>query len=302
MEQVIETIAAMLHQEQTGYGKQDWTQLAQLESAAAPTCTAQGPLHHHSPDLVDVDCRSKMATWCIQVVDFCKFSRETVEIAMSNLDRYMVTPAGRAARNDRSIYQLACMAALYTAVKIHEPESMDPKLVSRLSQGVFSSKDVEAMEANLLMALNWRVNPPTALSFVRKLMELIPEDALNGEMRHTVIDVAKFQTELAIHEYQFVTVEPSTIAYCTLINSMESLGLDEKVVGYLGHILSQALKLDCKSDRVAGVQNTLYRSVFHNPVAPSFARRKDRSPTDKTANRSMSIEVSPRSVSRLTGR
>jgi Cyclin, N-terminal domain len=44
---------------------------------------------------VDEDCRIKMCEWCYQVVDFCKFRRETVSISMSYLDRYLGTKKGR---------------------------------------------------------------------------------------------------------------------------------------------------------------------------------------------------------------
>ena len=297
MEDTLETIAAMLHQEHTGYDKRDWLRLEQNEP---PTNSCHAPLHI-GDDPVDVECRTKMVTWCIQVVDFCKFSRETVEIAMSHLDRYVATPAGATALRDRAVYQLASMASLYTAVKIHEPEAMDPTLVSNLSRGAYSPKDVEAMEASLLMALKWRVNPPTSLAFCRKLMDLIPQETMDKEMRQTAYDLTKFQTELAVHNYQFVTVKPSTIAYCSLMNSLESLGLDDKIIGYLGMILSEAIGLDCNADQVVQVQSALYSAVLQQPVDPKFGRKPKRTAASSCENmqasRRMSIEVSPRSIS-----
>jgi hypothetical protein len=306
MEDTLETIAAMLHQEHA-YNKIDWTRLGQQQHqehtpSSSSRSSSAAPLHHF-PETVDIECRSKMATWCIQIVDFCKFTRETAEISMSHLDRFLATPAGAAALHDRTLYQLASMAALYTAVKIHEPEAMDPKLVSNLSRGAYSAADVEAMERQLLSALSWRVNPPTCLSFVRKLMELIPVEAMDQEMLRTAFELTKFQTELAVHDFQFVTVKPSVVAYCSLMNSLESLGLDDNVLGYLGLILSQALQISTNGSHVVLVQNALYCAVLQQPVDPSFVARDctkaafSASPASKQAGRRLSIEVSPRSIS-----
>merc|ERR1712226_396506 len=89
-----------------------------------------------------MDSRKKMVAWCFQVVDFCKFQRETVSIAMNLLDRFMMTSQSQVAKTDVKVYQLAAMTALYTAVKIHEPEVMDPKLISNLSRGVYQPEEV----------------------------------------------------------------------------------------------------------------------------------------------------------------
>lgn len=300
MEDTLETIAAMLHQEATGYETRDWMQLQnQLEqNEPSMPCSTHRPLHV-LPEPVDIDCRNKMAAWCTQVVDFCKFNRETVEIAMSHLDRFLSTKAGVAARQDRTVYQLASMASLYTAVKIHEPEAMDPKLVSNLSRGAYSPKDVENMEATILMALQWRVNPPTSMAFVRQLLKLVPRDGMDEEMRRTALDLAKFQTELAVNTYEFVTLKASTLAYCSLMNSLESIGLDGKVIGYLGFILSQALHIDGNDPTVAAIQNALYQAVLQQPVDPAFGRPRARG-SRKPSSRRMSFEVSPRSVSAMT--
>jgi hypothetical protein len=244
MDDSLDTIAAMRHQETTSYVTSDWLQLEQHESQMY--VTSNGPLHFKA---VDIECRNRVAAWGIQVADYCKFSRETVEIAMSCLDRFLASAEGTTARNDRNVYQLASMAALYTAIKIHEPNAMDPKSVARLSRGAFSPQEIEKMEAKLLHALKWRVNPPTTLSFVRKLLSLIPEQVLHRDLRGAVFDLTRCQTEFSISTYQLVPVAASTVAYSALMISLESLGLGlgDKVVSNCSHIFSQALQVDCDS-------------------------------------------------------
>jgi hypothetical protein len=252
MEETLETITAMCYQEDTGYLAKDWMRLGQSESSS-------GPLHREQS--VDIECRAKMVAWCFQVIDFCKLSHETVEITMSFVDRFLSTTEGTTARNDRKTYQLVCMTALYTAVKIHEPKAMSPSLVSRFSHGAFTARDIEAMEVKLLDALKWRVNPPTSWAFMRKLMSLIPEYALDKELREAADDLAVLQIELAVSTYQFVSVNASTVAYCALMNSLESLGLDESILSGISYLLSESLTIDCNKDHVLDVQGALYQLI-----------------------------------------
>jgi hypothetical protein len=290
MEETLETLAAMCHQEQTGYLAKDWFRLGQRESSF-------GPLHWE--EAVDIECRDKMVAWCVEVVDFCKFSRATVEITMSYLDRFLATPEGTTARNDRSSYQLACMTALYTAVKIHEPKAIHPEFLARFSCGAFTSRDIEFMEVTLLRALKWRVNPPTAWDFVHKLMSLIPSDLLTKDLRQMAVDLALLQTELAVANYEFVTVRASIIAYSALMNSLKTLGIVHEV----GYILSQPMKIHCNGVHVASVQSVLYRllarqrptDVNSECGAPRVANQS----LPKATNTRTSVETSPRTVSHV---
>jgi hypothetical protein len=235
MEETLETLAAMCHQEDTGYLAKDWLRLGQDESSS-------GPLHWEQA--VDIEYRAKMVAWCFQVIDFCKLSHETVEITMSFVDRFLSTPEGTTARNDRKTYQLVCMTALYTAVKIHEPRAISPSLVSRFSHGAFTIRDIEAMEVTLLRGLKWRVNPPTSWDFVRKLITVIPEDTLDKALHEAAVDLAVLQIELSVATYQFVLVKASTVAYSAMMHSLESLGLEESILSEVAYILSESLSID----------------------------------------------------------
>lgn len=280
MEAAVDTIAAMCHQEATGYITADFLRQSHV---ALPV-----PLD------VDEDCRKKMVAWSYQVVDFCKFSRESVEIAMSFLDRFMLTPSGITALQDRSVFQLAAMASLYTAVKIHEPEAMDPKLVSSLSRGTYSPQDIEQMELIILQALEWRVNPPTALSFVREFFHLIPAEAMDEATRKMAYGITQLQTELAAAEYDFVCVKPSVTAYCSFMNSLESLELDTKVIQYVGIILQQAVGIsNSQSGQILDVQSYLCGAVVRQPSFDSMLLPV--SPKPDNSRRSL-LTVSPRSL------
>ena len=120
--EIPDRIALMLQQEENEYSCIDYL-LANEEmrkKAAKP---------------VDEDCRVKMCEWCYQVVDFCKFRRETVGIGMTYLDRYLCTEKGKKALGDRKEYQLVAMTCLYIAIKLHEPLEMETSLLADLSRG-----------------------------------------------------------------------------------------------------------------------------------------------------------------------
>jgi hypothetical protein len=291
-EAIFSTVQAMRRQEETTY----WNRESLYQSEPDSVFAANGPMHADA--VVDIDCRSKMATWCYQVIDFCKFNRETASIAMNYLDRYMLTEQGATVWADRKVFQLAAMTCLYTAVKIHEPEAMDPKLVSTLSRGAYSTAEVEAMEFTILSALQWRMNPPTALAFVRQFLELIPVDVVDQSMRETAHDITKFQTELAVTEHDFVTVKASTIAFGSLMNSLESLQLDDKVLGYIGYILCQAIGIDRSDEDVLTVQNALYNTIVKQPRGTFTTISTAVHPSRKAGRRS-SFDTSPCSVSAM---
>jgi Cyclin, N-terminal domain/Cyclin, C-terminal domain len=281
MEDTVATIAAMCRQEASGYITADF--LRQSYNGLPV------PLD------VDEDCRKKMAAWSYQVVDFCKFNRETVEIAMSYLDRFLLTASGIVALQDRSVFQLAAMTSLYTAVKIHEPEAMDPKLVSSLSRGAYAPEDIEHMEIVLLQALHWRVNPPTSLAFVREFFHLIPAGAMDEATRTMVYDITKFQTELTVSDYDFISVKASVAAYCSFMNSLESLELDPKVIQYVGFILQEAVGINNSCiDQILDVQRYLYSAVVVQPALPMTAAQQHPTSPKPEGQRTF-FTISPRS-------
>lgn len=186
----------------------------------------------------DATCRAKMVEWCTQVIDYCEFSRETVAVAMSYVDRYLsaiadarhiFTAEQRAPLHDRKEYQLLCMSALYTAVKIREPLEMDAELVAELSRGTYAAADISWMEQQLLQILGWRMAGPTGLDFCQHLIELaLKHGNGNGKnterIAETMVDLCRCQTELATSDYRFVTLKPSTVAVSAILNAIEALG------------------------------------------------------------------------------
>jgi len=234
-EQTLETIEAMRRQEEYhSYCVTDY--LSELPKIA--TTSLDTP--------VDASCRSVMGKWCNEIADFCNYKRETVAIAMNCLDRFMSTPIGQQEiLLDRNLYQLAAMCALYSSVKIHEMEAMDPNLVSRLSRGVHTTAAVEAMEFKMLNAIQWRVNPPTAMSFTRLIInDLVSDHLLSLCEKETIIDITRIQIELTVNEYDFSTFNGSSIAFACMLNAFESCSDDGMFLANFETTMGKTLLVD----------------------------------------------------------
>lgn len=246
---------------------------------------------------MNVDCRTKMAQWCYSVVDFCSFNRETVAVAMSYLDRFLLTTAGLPVLGDTNAFQLAAMTSLYTAVKIHEPEIMGVDLVSKLSRGQYTPEQIETMEYTILQGLGWRVNTPTALSFVRKFLELLPQGTLEESIAEAAYDLSKFQSELAVGDYNLVPVQASTVAYASIINSLEGLAVDPSTIENLAYTIAGALRLDIVSPEIRDVQNYLYQAISQQSTGEAAVQPPSRAKAAASSScRRGPAESSPRTV------
>jgi len=290
-DQTLETIEAMRRQEEDhGYCVSDY-----LSELPTITTTALDPP-------VDSSCRFTMAGWCNEIADFCNWERETVAIAMNCLDRFMSTPSGREVLLDRNLYQLAAMTALYSSVKIHEQEAIDPDLVSTLSRGVHTAEAVEAMESKMLHAIQWRVNPPTAMSFVRMVInDLVPDHLLDPCEKKKILDISRFQIELTVTDYGLSTFNGSSIAFACMLNAIESCSDDGTFFANFETTMGKVLLVDgiCIRDlRIAIYEltndddnNSICQKLMNNK---SLATSKDSSCAG--AITSSGIHSSPRTV------
>merc|ERR1712183_1035974 len=74
----------------------------------------------------------------------------------------------------------------------------------------------------MLLAINWRMNPPTVMSFVRMILDFIPKNRLNFEDKQILLETTKEQVTAIANEYNFAVFDASSIAFASLLNSIES--------------------------------------------------------------------------------
>lgn len=276
MDQVIDTIQALRRQEEHYHF---------ASSYCYPDASGAVP---------DWDCRQKMAAWCAQVVQFCDLAHETAEIAIAMLDCFLATRGGEPARTCRDQYRLACMACLYAAIKNTESQALHSKTFSELSQGAYSVKDLEKMEMTILTWLNWRVNPPTAMAFVREMMHLLPLTLFDDENRRDLYDLAVLQTERG---FGAVVASPSAAAYAAFMNSVAILSKDVHCLAHIANTMADVLKVDGKSDVILGVQASLFHFLPKRITFVSSARYAEEDRQNSKAPVTYGCFHSPRSVS-----
>jgi len=175
--------------------------------------------------VIDADCRSKMVLWCYSVASYCGCSRETVSIAVSVFDRYLASASGSEALKSFRLFQLAAMTCFYTAIKIHEPQALSPDVFSKLSRGEYSVPELEEMERKILQSTGWRVNPPTAQSFAREFLLLVPSTMMTSATKQKALESARNQIEWSLHDFSFISAKASNIALAALFNAFDEMGL-----------------------------------------------------------------------------
>ncbi len=173
---------------------------------------------------VDTDARRRIAKWCISVIEAFDCSKEIAEIIMSCLDRFVSTEDGKSILLDRAKYQLAALTALYSSVKIHNPTAFSLDLMSQMSRHEFSRYDIEAMERRMLDAIQWRVNPPTVMDFVRIYLDLTPVwNWLDTRTQGAVLELIDYQINLSMVDFEVSTSKASHIAIASLLNATKSM-------------------------------------------------------------------------------
>jgi hypothetical protein len=293
----IATLQAMRRQEENGYRCNAQTYAYQHSSQSQSQRFLHGAAH--GPDAVDESCRTRMVDWCYQVVDFCKFNRETVAIAVNYLDRYAHTSPEL--MKDRKAYQLASMTCLYTAIKIHEPHAMEPSAVSSLSRGVFSAEEVMDMERKILAGLQWRMNPPTALAFVNKYLSLMPAGMFTKSEVGGIIELSTFQTELAVNDPWFLGSNASTVALAAFANALNFSSLPSTYIQSFANQLIQLAEIHCNEIDLLDIEDRLFNGLETSSSSSwsSSARMSLKTACKQQSRRSSGVLLgSPRSVSK----
>jgi len=155
------------------------------------------------------------------------------------------------------------MTCMYIAVKIREPVVLDANLTSKLSRGLHTPEEITAMEYDILIALQWKVNGPTTLQFVNYILELLPPSA--ESIAPVLYAHSHFQTELAVGDYAFVpNLRQSTIALASILNSLGVVEKDhetplDECIQFVRSI-SNSFDLDIDSPTVHAIRGRLLKS------------------------------------------
>ncbi len=272
VEVVIDRLLAMKQQESQRYQRSDYLRAATLREKS-----------------IDSWCRFKMVQWCYSVIDFARFSRETVSVSMSYLDRFLCSNSPRSQRvmHDRKEYQLAAMTCLYIAIKIFEPKMIETTLLSELSRGCYSPQDIKNMEIQILFDLKWHLNDPTPLSYLTNFLDLVTYENGAAFDRKALFDLARYQIELSVLDYKLMTKSSYDIAIAALTSSFSLIFSDRGITGSHSNILSQmgeTVLSEFHSDDISKI--ALRLEDLHNREIPGIIQRQLNPASDSRDDRS----------------
>jgi len=261
-EALSDSLAALLQQERSGvYECFDYLSMKEwkmnvydlLENSRLNGSNGPQEMQLHSQPQCPVDtqiddyCREQIVEWSFRVVDYFRIDREVVVFSLSILDRFLAI-----CKCDRSTFKLAATTTLHLAVKLLHPCKLgELGILSDLSRGEFDMKDVASMENHILKSLNWKLHPPTAIAFSNLLLDyffasqdvdMVPTDI------EDLYDISSFFTELAVCDYYFVGLTPSSVGIASIINALEGMfGPENKIAPRILKTASR-MKIDQNQD------------------------------------------------------
>ena len=157
--------------------------------------------------------RSLLVDWLVSVHHQFELAQETLFLTVNILDRYLELEA---AATPRDQLQLVGTAALLLACKMEEIylPSLEDFVYS--TDNAYSEAQLRAMEVRMLAALNFDLNAPISLSFLRRYSKAGDVDVLE----HTL---AKYILELSLLDCGQASLPPSLAAASALLLSLQLL-------------------------------------------------------------------------------
>eukprot|EP00980_Cylindrotheca_fusiformis_P029634 scaffold23625_cov137-Cylindrotheca_fusiformis.AAC.19 len=290
-EERVSSINAMLRTEKNSYEAVDYLRFVK------PSTYGDFP--------VDRWARDAIVDWFVKIVKTCDYSLETAAIAASILDRFAAVDESKDILIHRQQFQLASLAAIYTAAKVHEGAALSPMFVAKLSGGIHSAEDIEKMEFRVLQAVQWRVHPPTAEWFVRCYLDLIPGMAFDKSTRMALMKLIRFQVTHSLLNYEFCSFRASDIALASLLNGVEAFFGCKFSIQVENAIRSTTniKATQCLNRLRTSLCGANYRDVVSKLRSQQEGKSLSNSKTMYSRNKVIpsTHELSPKSVSKLTG-
>jgi len=181
--------------------------------------------------------RHAICDWYYDFVDYFKFDREVVEVAVNYFDRYTSISADSLDAHEptSSIYHTVAITSLFLAIKLHatscvvdDPQELRNRALRKILYDSPQPKIILDMEMNILKALEWYMNPPTLHQFAFMFHEIHPARGIYTDLESYIHETTSYQVELAIFVPKLLAkFKPSIIAYAALKNVEEKIAADK---------------------------------------------------------------------------
>ena len=151
--------------------------------------------------------RHQMFDWVCQVVRCKCLNKGVVEVSFNILDRFVAMKLEEQSIS-RGDFQLYCLVAVYIAFKTSASAGrLTLKHLISMAGGVYQSEDFHRAELEMLETLQWRVNPPTIMTFCDVYLSLD-----EAQLSENVYSVCEYMAEVAVADEFFISKPCSTIA------------------------------------------------------------------------------------------
>lgn len=207
---IISRLEVMRSQEQSTYSYRNY------EPPPFPHQNSRNGADESTPHL-NSSWREKICHWSFNVIDHFDLSREVVAVSMSLFDRFLAT---RGNRCNGSTALLASLTTLHIAIKVNEVRKIKLGTLANLSRGQFGPAHIEEMEWDVLTSLEWKIHPPTSMSFISHLLLLLPPQ-VDDACKEEIYALSRYITELSVCDSAFVEINPSSVAFAAILNSLE---------------------------------------------------------------------------------
>jgi hypothetical protein len=177
-----------------------------------------------------------------EFIDHYNFDREVVGVAINYFDRYISSQKSCEDVHTKDKYQIIAVTSLFLAIKLHSMSEdclveSRSRALARLLYGHANPKEIYEMEMNILLLLDWRMNPPTLHQFALNFSQLHPLGDCCSTTTSYLYEATRYQVELAIFIPALLAkFKSSVIAYAALKNAEEKIASDNP------HILTAEMK------------------------------------------------------------
>jgi hypothetical protein len=79
--------------------------------------------------------------------------------------------------------------------------------------------------------------------------------------------MAKFQIEQTVGDSSFIETQTYVVAYCSLMNALEYLQLNDRVLEDIGTMLAQSVNIECNHEVIIDIQGCLLQVMLEQPDA-----------------------------------
>jgi len=167
--------------------------------------------------------RSILLDWLVEVHRMFKLLPETLFLAVNIIDRFLEVKA--VARDKLQLVGVTAMLIASKYEEIYAPECND---FVYISDGAYSKEMILQMEQMILSALNFNLNAPSPLHFLRRYSKAAASD-------YTIHTLCKYLIELTILDLKLLKYTPSSLAAGSVYIARKMTNKDELWTPTLAH-------------------------------------------------------------------